>query len=199
MVLAYPSKMGAFGLSVGQFGYSLYNENKIGLSYGQRLSDHFSLGIQLNYLNTQIGEGYGSKSAFSGNLGLLAEVSDQVKVAAIIINPNRVKLAEYQNERIPTILKLAVSYEFSEKVILMSEIQKDIDFDYNAILALEYLATDYFYLRAGYGTNPSTSTFGFGVKLKDFDIDIASGFHSTLGFTPQISLSYTPNSKQGKK
>lgn len=199
MVLAYPSQKGAFGLSIGQFGYNLYNENKVGLSYGQRLSNTFSLGVQLNYLNTQIGEGYGSKSAISGNVGLLAELSDQVKVAAIVINPNRVKLAEYQNERISTLLKLAVSYSFSEKVILMSEIQKDIDFDYNAIVAVEYLATDIIYLRAGYGTNPSISTFGFGIKLKEFDIDIASGFHSIIGFTPQISLSYAPKSKQEKK
>ncbi|MEQ8908651.1 MAG: hypothetical protein RIC95_05635 [Vicingaceae bacterium] len=197
-VFAYPTSNGAFGLSVGQFGYSLYNENKIGVSYGQRLSKTFALGVQLNYLSTQIGEGYGSNSALSGNIGLMALVSDELTVAAVVVNPNRAKLSTFQDERYPTLLKLGAAYEFSSKVSLMSEVMKDIDYNAIAKVGIEYKAIDILHFRLGYASDPALSTFGFGLHYNDFTLDFASGFHSTLGFTPQFSLSYTPADKSRK-
>lgn len=192
-VFAYPTSTGAFGLSVGQFGYSQYSENKIGISYGQRLSKTFALGVQLNYLSTQIAEGgYGSNSALSGTIGLMANISDEFSLAAVVVNPNRAKRSSFQDERYPTLLKLGLAYNFSEKVKLLSEVVKDIDFDANAKVGIEYHAIESLYLRVGYASNPALSTFGFGLLFKDFQVDFASGFHSTLGFTPQISLSFSP-------
>lgn len=192
-VFAYPISMGSFGLSVGQFGYSQYSENKIGLSYGQRLNKTFALGLQLNYLSTQIAEGgYGSNSALSGNIGLMATINEEFTFAALVVNPNRAKRSAFQDERYPTLLKLGLAYTFSDKVRLMSEVVKDIDFDASAKVGIEYHAIDILYLRIGYASNPALSTFGFGLQFKDFTLDFASGFHSTLGFTPQLSLSFTP-------
>jgi hypothetical protein len=192
-VLAYPISAGSFGLSLGQFGYSQYSENKIGLSYGQRLSNTFNLGVQLNYLSTQIAEGgYGSTSALSGTIGIMAKSNEEFTLAAVVVNPNRAKRSAYRDERYPTLIKLGVAYAFSEKVRLLSEVVKDIDFDASAKVGIEYQAIDILYLRIGYDSNPALSTFGFGLKFNDFKMDFASGFHSTLGFTPQISLSFTP-------
>lgn len=191
-VLAYPTESGAFGLSVGQFGYSLYQENKIGLSYGQRLSKTFSLGVQLNYLNTNIAEGYGSRSGISANVGLMADLSDEIRIAAVVINPNRTKINDFNDERLPTLIKLGFGYQFSKKVQFVSEIEKDIDFDANGKFGIEYLASERFYVRVGYGTDPSLSSFGFGLRFKDFTLDASSNFHSSIGFTPQISISFTP-------
>lgn len=191
-VLAYPTQSGSFGLSIGQFGYSQYQENKIGISYGQKLSKTFSMGIQLNYLNTAIAEGYGSKSGLSANIGFIADLTDDIRVAAMIINPNRAKISDFNDERLPTLIKLGFGYKFSEKVQFLSEVEKDIEFEANAKFGVEYLATEKFFVRIGYGTQPSVSSFGFGLKLKEFTIDASSNFHSTIGFTPQISISFTP-------
>lgn len=191
-VFAYPTSNGAFGLSVGQFGYQLYNENKVGLSYGQRLSKTFALGVQLNYLSTKVGEGYGSNSALSGSVGLMAFVNEEITLAAVVVNPNQAKLSTFQDERYPTLLKLGLGYQFSTKVSLLSEVMKDIDYDAIAKVGVEYKALDIIHFRLGYASNPALSTFGFGLNYKDFTVDFASGFHSTLGFTPQFSISFTP-------
>ena len=84
-LFAMPTEQGTFGLSISQYGYDLYNENKVGLSYGLMLSENFSMGIQLNYLNTQIAESYGSTSGFTGNIGMHGKLSDEIRVAAVII------------------------------------------------------------------------------------------------------------------
>ena len=50
-VLALPlsGNKGTFGLSVRKFGYSQYNESKIGLGFGRSFGEHLSIGMQLNY------------------------------------------------------------------------------------------------------------------------------------------------------
>ena len=195
-LVTYPTQSGSFGLSVNQFGYSAYNENKIGLSYGQQLGKNIALGIQLNYLNTTIGEGYGSNSAISGNVGLIAQITDELSIAAMVVNPNKAKLAEFTDERYPTFIKLGLAYEFSKKVNLVSEVAKDIDYNANVKMGIEYHAIEMFYLRVGYATSPALSSFGFGLHLDNFRLDVASGFDSNFGFSPQLSLSYSPKAKK---
>ena len=113
----------------------------------------------------------------------------------MVINPNRAKLAEFTDERLPTLLKLGLKYDFSKKVTVFTEVAKDIDFDANVLVAVEYKAIDLLYFRAGYATNPALSSFGFGLNLDQFKLDFASGFDSNLGFSPQVSLSYSPSFK----
>lgn len=189
---SYPTKNGAFGLSISQFGFNVFNENKIGLSYGQKLGEKLSMGIQVNYLSTQISEGYGNSSSISGNIGIMADITDELRLAAVLINPNQSSLSEYEDERYPSLLKLGLSYSYSEKVIILSEVVKDIDFDADLKVGIEYHAVEMLYLRLGYATNPAFSTFGFGLDLQQFKLDFASGYDARLGFSPQISLSFQP-------
>lgn len=195
-LLAYPISNGAFGLSVNQFGYSSFNENRIGLSYGQQLGKNISMGIQINYLNTSIAEGYGTSSTVSGNIGIMAKLNKELSFAAMVINPNKAKLAEFTDERYPTLIKLGLGYEFSEKVNLMSEVAKDIDFNANVKVGIEYKAMKLIHFRVGYATDPALSSFGFGLNLDQFKVDFASGFDSNFGFSPQISIHYSPKTKQ---
>jgi len=193
-----PVKTGALGFSVTSFGFELYNETKAGLSYGQRFGEKFSMGVQINYLNTSLSQDYGSKSSFTAAIGLIAKLSNQLTMGVHVYNPSRSKLAEYDNERIPTIMKLGLDYRFSDKVMFAVETEKDIDFDAVVKAGLEYHVTEIFYLRGGISTNPTQSSFGFGLQLKDFKLDLSSSFHQTLGMTPAISLIYK-KSKSFKK
>src|SRR4051812_44198172 len=126
--VAIPTKKGAFGLSGTVFGYNVYNEKKVGLAYAKSFGEKISAGIQLDYLNTFIAdEYYGSKSTYAVEGGLLAEPIKNLKIGAHIFNPTRAKLAEYDDERVPTIVRLGASYKFSEKTTWSIEEEKDID------------------------------------------------------------------------
>jgi hypothetical protein len=193
-----PVKKGALGLSVTSFGFELYNETKAGLSYGMRFGDKFSMGVQLNYLNTSLSQDYGSKTSITGAVGLIAKLSKELSFGVHIYNPTRAKLAEYDNERIPTIMKLGLDYRFSDKVMLAVSTEKDVNFDAVVNAGLEYHITQILYLRGGISTNPTQYAFGFGMQLKDFKIDISSSFHQTLGVTPGISIIYSRKKKSKK-
>jgi hypothetical protein len=194
-----PVKKGAFGISIASFGYTAYSETKAGLSYGQRFGDKFSLGVQMNYLNTSLTQEYGSKTTITGAIGLIAKLSKELSLGVHVYNPNRSKLAVYDNERVPTIMKLGLDYRFSEKVMLAVSTEKDLDVDAVVNAGLEYHITDILYLRGGISTNPTQYAFGFGMQLKDFKVDLSSSFHQTLGITPGISIIYTRNKKSKKE
>lgn len=185
-----PVKTGAFGLSVASFGYSAYSETKAGLSYGQRFGERFSVGVQLNYLNTKLNQDYGSRNSVTGAVGIISKLNDELSIGVHVYNPTRSKLAEYDNERIPTIMKLGLDYRFSEKIMVGVETEKDMDYDASVKVGIEYHVTEIFYLRGGISTNPTLSSFGFGLQMKNFKMDISSSFHQTLGMTPGISLIY---------
>ncbi len=193
-----PSKSGAFGVSVASFGFELYNETKAGLSYGQRFGDKFTMGVQMNYLNTKLPQEYGSKTTLTGAVGLIAKLSKELSLGMHVYNPTRAKLAEYDNERVPTIMKLGLDYRFSNKVMLGVSTEKDVNFDAIVNAGIEYHITEILYLRGGISTNPTQYAFGFGMQLKDFKVDLSSSFHQTLGITPGISIIYSKK-KRAKK
>ena len=196
IVGTYALKNSSFGLSLSQFGYSLYQENKVGLSYGLKLSDNFGAGVQLNYFNLKIGEGYGSTGVLTAKVGVYTKITDEFSLAATISNPTRAKLTDSKNEglpdeRLPTEIQVGLNYEFSKKLNTSIQVSKDLDFDPSIHFGLEYQVIEILYLRAGIANKPAESSFGFGLFFKDFQMDFASCFDSNLGFSPKISLSYT--------
>lgn len=193
---AYPIKSGTFGLNISSFGYTQYNESKFGVSYGKAFGDKFAAGITMNYLNTHIGDNYGKRGSFAGELALMAKPFKNFTVGAHLFNPTRAKLADYNNERTPTIIRLGIDYKFSNKVFVAIETEKDVDHKPVFKAGFEYKPADVLYLRAGISTNPSLSSFGIGLHIKQFKLDFASSFHSVLGYTPQVGFVYEVNKKK---
>lgn len=185
-----PTNSGVFGLNISSFGYSKYNENKIGIAYGRTFGEYFSAGIQLDYLRTQVAENYGSKGVIAGEAGVQAKLSKNFIIGAHIFNLNRAKGAIYNNEKIPTIMRAGLGYTFSDKVIICVETEKDIDFKPIIKFGLEYHVIEALYIRAGTSTNPFINSFGVGVFLKNIQLDVAAAMHPVLGYSSQMSLSY---------
>jgi len=190
-VFALPLKAGTFAVSGNIFGYNQYNEKKVGLAFAKKLGEKFSAGVQLDYLNTFINDDYyGSHSAFAVEVGLLAEPLKNFKIGIHVYNLSGAKLAEYADEKIPTIFRLGASYKFSDKLLWSIEEEKDIDQKASFKSGLEYQIAEPLFLRGGISTNPTLVSFGFGLKFNNLMIDFASTYHQVLGFSPAISLNY---------
>ncbi len=188
--VAMPAAGGVFGLSFTHFGYSLYNENKVGLGYSRFFGEKFSAGVQLNYHHLSIGGEYGSKSSVTVELGFIYEIIEDLHIAFHLFNPTRTKVADYDNERIPTVMRGGFSYTFSDQVIFVFETEKDINLKPVYKAGIEYQIIEPLYLRAGVGTNPMSNAFGFGLVLGNLNIDLSSSYHYILGYSPQFSMIY---------
>jgi hypothetical protein len=196
--LALPVKDGAFGVLVSNFGYSLFNQNKIGLCFGKAFGEKISAGISMDYFSTTISE-YGKKNSFAAEMGIQAKPLKNLTIGAHIFNLSRTKILDYNDERLPTIMRLGFDYKFSEKVFVAVETEKDIEKKGMIKTGLEYRPIKELYVRAGVSTNPSLSCFGIGLNLKQFKLDLSSSYHSTLGFSPQVSLIYEIEKHKAEK
>lgn len=188
---ALPTKPGVFGLCVTSLGLgNLYSENKAGLSFAKSFGPKISAGVQIDYYYTHMAENYGNYSTACGEFGLMAEPVNNLKIGFHIFNITRSKLGGSTDERIPTIMRLGGLYSFSDRVLVTVEAEKDIDFKPIIRGGIEYRPVENFYLRAGAASNPNLMSFGCGIVMKKLRLDIASSFHSVLGFSPAVSLQY---------
>lgn len=181
---------GGFGVNVSYFGYGQYNEKKVGLAYGMQLGKRFSIGAQLDYLHTYIAQDYGSKGVVTFELGMMAKINEDLTLGAHVFNPISAKLAEYDDERIPTLLSLGLNWKLSSDFTAAVEAQSDIDNPLILKAGLEYNIMDLIYIRIGLSNNPNVFTFGAGLYYSGFRLDFSSSMHQVLGYSPQMSAQY---------
>lgn len=196
---AMPIKKGTFGLSYSSLGYKLYRESQASLSYGMLLGENISAGIAIDYINTKIADIYGNANAVTGSLGLTARITQHVVVSTHIYNPFRAKITNYNNEKVPTIFKFGAQYIFSKKVFVIAEAEKTSAQKINIKGGIEYNPSSLVYIRVGGASYPTQAAFGVGVNYNGLKIDISSMYHSVLGVSPQIGLSYAFGKDKSKK
>lgn len=188
--LGLPSKFGNFGLSLTQFGYKLYQENKIGIAYAKSLGKHIWAGIQLDYFHLRFQKEYGQQGTYTFEAGLQAQILPKLLIGFHIFNPVQaeIKTRDYK-ESIPTIARLGLAWHPSEEVILTLETTKDLERQAKIKAGVEYRAIKHLFLRAGAGNHPETISMGLGYQLNPLSADIAFIRHPVLGYSPSVSLS----------
>jgi hypothetical protein len=102
-------------------------------------------------------------------------------------------LANDFDERVPMNFRLGAQYDFSKKVRIAIEGEKDLELPAVFKAGVEYLPVEQFAIRVGVGTAPFHADFGLGLRLKFLHFDIAGSVHPVLGFSPKASLSYRFN------
>ncbi|RTQ50661.1 hypothetical protein EJV47_08490 [Hymenobacter gummosus] len=185
---AKAARHGVVGVELQRFGGKLYSEQRVGLGYGYRLG-LVSIGARADVLQVSI-EGLGSRRAVAMSLGGQAEVIPQkLTFGAYLYNLNQAKLAEYQDERVPTVLKAGLSYRASAKVLLLVETEKDVEQDADFKAGLEYQVMDALTVRAGVATLTEQATGGVGLRLGRLRLDYAAGYHNSLGLSQHLGAS----------
>ena len=188
IAFALPTRHGTLAININYFGYSQYNETKAGLAFGKLLGARVAAGVQVDYLNTYIGEEYGNQGTVSCEAGLMVTPVEHLFIGAHVFNPVRAHLKAYPDEPIPVILRLGMGYLIRERIYLGAEAEKKLSHHPNYRAGLEFRFMQNLYFRSGISTSPSTQAFGLGYSLKGIRGDVAFTHHPVLGFTPHFSI-----------
>jgi hypothetical protein len=183
-----PVGTGAFGLSIKRLGFSQFNQTKVGLAYGMKLAPTLSAGIQLNAHHVYFAGEYGSSNAFTAEGGIIYSPNNLLNIGFHIINPTRTKL--HEDQRIPTILNLGLSYQLGNMVVVTTGVEKNIDAKFDFKAGIEFEPIENLAFRTGFASNPSLLSFGLGYQMKSIQMDFAFTRHEMLGYTPHFSVSY---------
>ncbi|MFT3886150.1 MAG: hypothetical protein QM724_12210 [Flavobacteriales bacterium] len=190
LAFALPVGNGCFAVNANTFGSTLYAERQFGIAYALKLSDGLRVGVQLDYLDLRLGEGYGSRGMMTAELGVQAKLSEHLWIGAHLYNPNKATIGGPYGEKAPTELRAGLGYTFNDQVLLTGEVAKDIDRAERYHAGLEYRVIKVLALRTGVSTGPEQAHFGVGLRLQRLDLDMAVAVRSRLGATPMVNLNY---------
>jgi len=185
-----PTAFGTAGLSVFRFGDELFNTQMFSLSFARKVGI-IQLGVKASYLQLNI-EGFGNRGVFVADIGGIATLTPELTFGAHIYNFSQSTVSAETQERVPTLIRLALAYEPTDQFILSIEGEKDVDQDPDIKLGLQYRLIESLYLRTGFSGLNNTHSFGGGLLLKRFVIDYAVRIDRTLGSTHNFGLSFYP-------
>lgn len=189
--LTVPALQGTFSLNYTFFGYSQFNESKVGLAYGRSFGKRFAGGIQLNYLNTFINDENANTGTVAVEGGIMAQPADNFYIGAHVFNPTQARINNLpENDLVPTVVRMGLGYFFGEKAFLGGEVTKTTDAPVVMKAGLEFRIIPSLYIRTGIATQPTRNSFGLGFHLNRIRADVAFTHHQILGFTPHFTFQY---------
>lgn len=182
-----PTRLGNFAVLLNYGGFKNFNENKLGLAYAMRLDKFIDAGVQFNYYSYRI-PAYGNASAVNFEIGLMMHLSSRFNAGIHAYNPVGGKLGKDKAEKLASVYKLGLGYDASDKFFISSEIIKEEDKPVNVIAGLQYHFARQFFVKAGFISESASMYAGAGLAWKNLRLDIASGYHPGLGFSPGLLL-----------
>jgi hypothetical protein len=192
------ARNGVVGVEAQRFGGTLYNETRVGAGYGYRYG-LISLGGRVDVLQVSI-EGLGSRRVLLGSLGGQVEVvPGRLTFGAYLYNLNQARLASYQDERVPTVLKAGLAYRPTAQVTLLAETEKDVERDANFKAGLEYRPVPLLAARLGLASLTEQLSAGLGLSPGNFQLDYAAAFQQALGFSQHLSVTLTLRSMKNEE
>jgi long-subunit fatty acid transport protein len=175
-----------FGLGLSSFGYSLFSRTRVGLGYARPLGKDLTAGVRANYHHVRLGENYGSTGTVTAELGAIYSFNEQLSLGAHVFNPGNARVNDYDDERLESLVRVGMRYDFSEKLFAVAEVTKPMSQSIFAAAGITYRPGEHVVLRAG--ANNRAFSFGMGAVFSGFLFDISAGYHQLLGFTPEVSL-----------
>ena len=187
-IVAMPFSSGTIGLQADYFGSSkAFNESQIGLMYARKLTEQVDVGVKFNYHSMRV-PGYQSASAINFEAGTILHLTDRLHTGIHVYNPFSSKIGKTGDEKLASIYRFGLGYEASDNVFICTEIVKQEDQQLSVNAGLQYNIHSRLFLRTGISTSTNNSYVGLGLQLGVGRVDINTGYHPQLGFTPGILL-----------
>jgi hypothetical protein len=181
------TSLGHFGLTLQKFGLEEYSQQKIGFVYARKLIEKVKVAAQFNYNNINIDE-YGNTSLYNFEIGILSALSREISLGVHVVSPISKEIND--GSKLQSEFAVGIKYQPSNKVMLLADIAKTIDFDPEFRLGLIYDVSDILQGRIGYNVSIGNIGFGFGVNINKYAVRGGYSINNILGNTPSMSLQY---------
>jgi hypothetical protein len=171
------------------FGYSLFNQQRIGLSLARKLNEQFAIGVSAEYVATNAAE-YGNARLLIPSFGISYKPMSSLVIGFYLFNPAQQKYSVALVDPVPTYARIGMAYDLSKKVRTLVEFEQMLDQKPVFRGGVRYHPHPAVWVSMGASSQPALYTMGAGILLKQFRIDMAMAIHQVVGITPQLSLAY---------
>lgn len=179
----------ALGLGIRSMGFGGYRETLAGVAYAIDLV-HVRLGARIN---AQVADfaSYGTQTAWMIDAGIALKPVSQLWVAVWASNATASAYPAARSSPLPRHIKGGLSYLPSERLrVLLDVTLPDLGATMYG-LGLTYTPTATAQLHIGLGTLPLSVTGGVSFRWERLWVRIATGYSTSLGATPVLSVEHT--------
>ncbi|MBN8650888.1 MAG: hypothetical protein J0L67_05655 [Cytophagales bacterium] len=190
-----PLRFGVISVGAFRFGDDVYNEHVVSTGFSNKFGNT-SLGAKINYIQYQA-QGFGTRRAISFDFGGITQLTDVISISASITNLTQSQI-DFENEKeaLPTRLTAGLTFRLSDKLLVATELEKDLLFPASWRTGLEYEFKSKFFARTGFNLQPTSGFFGLGANRKLLHADYAIQFNALTGASHQASVTYKFNRKK---
>ena len=185
-----PSPLGTFALSASTFGFSLYRETRLQLSYGVPIAGSVCVGGSLVCENLAIRH-YGSVWTPAVDVGCGIAIGPLVRWGMAFSNALDAAIGS-PPENLPEVMATGVCCRPVAEGLVCLDLVKDLRYPLEVRAGLEYTALELLSVRVGLTTEPSTYAAGVGIRVGFLQFDYACTGHPDLGLTHHIGLAFCP-------
>jgi hypothetical protein len=171
------------------FGYSLFNQQRLGISLARKLNEQFAIGVSAEYVATNAAE-YGNARLIIPSIGVMYKPMSSLTLGFYVFNPAQQKYSVALVDPVPTYARVGMVYDISKKLKTLVEFEQMLDQKPVFRGGIRYYPHSMVWVAMGASSRPDFYTMGAGVLLKQFRIEMAMVVHQIIGITPQLSLSY---------
>lgn len=190
--------------------YFKYGDLGIGLTFARKLTEQFSFGITVRYVEEtlaelkmrgvmfDLGTYYWTGLSNTRFAVTISNFGPQVKPSGTVTTSTGGTISEFQQFPPPTMFRIGFAYDpidnNKNKLTTSIQLNHPNDNAENVNLGLEYSYKDFLFLRGGYKFNVETENYsgGIGVKvpvsIAKTSVDYSIANFKDLGFTHRISL-----------
>ncbi len=189
--VAVPTKYFNVGVSFNFFGYADYHEMMAALTMARRFGI-VAFGVEFDYFNMFLSDEEGYRHAFTAQVGLQVDVTEQCVLGFRIFNPSFTQI-DYNDvaRRLPVMMHLGCNYRFIDDLDLLVEMGYVLNLGVDWALGMEYRIMPELLVRIGArGSDYVIPSLGVGIGFAGFRFDLMSEADFRIGMSLISNLSY---------
>lgn len=191
-----PTGIGHFGVRAEAFGFELYREMTVGITWANVYRGVLAYGTSMNLMRASV-EGGGSDQTVGLDAGMLFAPHPMVRTGFFTTNLNAPKLGA-AHEELPRTLSAGLAFIPAQDLLFSLEAYKDVRFKTSIRAGTEYRPVAPLVFRAGWATDPGVVAGGFGVSWGAATVDYAVDVHPVLGTTHYVQFTLNIGSEKAK-
>lgn len=182
------------GLEITSFGYDDYRESMFRLSMGRQIAEKWTIGIAVQYALLQSELFEENSGRVSADIGISYKPVENVLTGLSILHLPSVKTGDknIDNEHIASYsVQLGFNWDVTNTVLITGSLENCEEDAVTGSFGTEYMPLDDFRIRAGIRTAPLRPSLGVGYRIASFDADVGMVYHSVLGVSMGIGISFS--------
>ena len=189
--VAVPTKYFNVGASFNFFGYANYHEIMAALTMARRFGI-VAMGVEFDYFNMFLPDEVGYRHAFTAQVGLQVDVTEQCVLGFRMFNPSFTQI-DYNDvaRRLPVMMHVGCNYTFIDDLDVLIEVGYVLNQGVDWAVGMEYRIMPELLVRAGArGADYVISSLGVGIGFAGFRFDLMAEADFRIGMSLLSNLSY---------